>query len=97
VNWHDKGDTVRCTGTFTDSDGTAADPTAVLFQFKDPSGNAATYTYGTDAELVKSGIGVYYVDVDADEAGTWVYRFYATGTGKSAAQSTFGIKKSEFD
>lgn len=97
MTWYDKGDRVRCTGTFTDSAGAAQDPTAVFFQFKDPSDNATTYTYGVDAELVKSSTGVYYVDVDADEEGTWTYRLYSTGTGQGAAQSTFGVKKSEFD
>ena len=76
---YDKGDLVRCTGTFTNSDGDAVDPAAILFKVKDPSGNVTSYTYGVDDDLVKLTAGVYYVDVDADEVGEWWYRFYSTG------------------
>lgn len=96
ANHYDKGDLVRCTGTFTDASGTAQDPAAVLFKYQDPSGNATTYTYGTDAELVKSSTGVYYVDVDADEAGVFLYRFYSTGTGQAADEGFFRVEESKF-
>lgn len=85
----DKGDKVRVQTTFSDIDGNATDPGAIYFKFTDPSGNATTYTYGADAELVKSTTGVYYVDVDCDEAGVFRWRFYSTGAGQAADQGVF--------
>lgn len=88
---YSEGDLVRCTGTFTNADGDAVDPTAVIFKTKDPSGNITTLTYGVDAALVKSATGVYYVDVDVDEAGLWWYRFESTGTGQAAGEDKFTV------
>lgn len=91
----DQGDKPRLTATFEDADGTDTDPTAVLFKFVDPSGNATTYTFGVDAELVKSAVGIYYVDVDCDEAGTFRWRWYSTGTGQAAEEGWFVVEPSE--
>lgn len=96
MNSYDKGDLIRCSGAFTDADGAAQDPTAVFFQFKNPSGETTTYTYDDDAELVKVSTGNYRVDVNADEIGTWSYRFYSTGTGQAAGEGQFSVKKTEF-
>ena len=96
ANNYDKGDLIRVTGTFTDSDGAAQDPTAVLCKYTDPGDNTTTLTYGVDAELVKSAVGIYYVDVDADESGDWWYRFYSTGTGQAAAEGFFRVEESKF-
>ena len=93
ANTYDVGDVVRCTGTFTDSDGNAQDPTAVLFAFTTPAGVLTTYTYGVDAELIKSATGVYYADLAITESRTWRYRLYATGTGQSAGSSWFNVRE----
>lgn len=76
ANEYELGDLVRCSGAFTDSNGTATDPSAVLFDWRRPDNVKATYTYGTDAQLVKDSTGNYHVDLDADLVGTWYYRFY---------------------
>ena len=94
TNAYDVGDEVRCTGTFTDANGAAVDPTAVYVKVKDPSGNVTTYQYGEDPEVVKSDTGIYYVDVNVDEAGDWWYRFYSTGTGQAAGEETFWARVS---
>lgn len=88
---YDKGDVVRCSGAFTDSDGVAQDPAAVFCEYRDPSGNVTDLEYGVDGELVKSAVGSYYVDVDADEVGFWYYRFYSTGTGQAADEDVFRV------
>ncbi len=54
--------------------------------------------YGTDAELVKSATGVYHVDVDADEAGIWRYRFESgSGVGQAATEGHFKVRNSYYD
>jgi hypothetical protein len=95
-NIYDKGDLVRITGTFTTAAGVATDPTAVLFSIKNPAGTTTTYTYGTDAQLVKSTTGIYYVDVNVNAVGTWYYKFYSTGTGQSASEGLFFVPPTQF-
>ena len=87
-----KGDLVRCTGTFTTQAGVAQDPTAVNFAFTNPAGTTTTYTYGTHTQLVRSSTGVFYVDVDASSTGLWHGRWYATGTGQAAVETKFYVE-----
>lgn len=82
------GDRVRCTGTIEQTDGTNIDPTTVKAWYRNPAGTVTTLTYGVDVALVKSAVGVYYFDLDADTAGNWYYGFYSTGTGKAASADT---------
>ena len=96
LSTYDKGDLVRVTGTFTDSAGSATDPSVVICQYVDPSGNTVSKTYITDAEVVKDSTGVYHLDIDADEVGSWHYRWYATGTGQSAGENSFNVRNSYF-
>ena len=93
ANTYDVGDSVRCTGTWTTAAGAAVDPTTVTFIYEDPSGNTTTLIYDTDAEVIKSDTGIYYVDVDADESGTWQTRWESTGTGKAAGEDEFFVRR----
>jgi hypothetical protein len=93
---YDKGDLVRCSGTFKDSSNELIDPTVVKFDFTAPGEDAVTYTYATDLQLVKDSTGLYHVDVDAAMAGTWFYRFYSTGTGQAADEGSFVVKRGNF-
>lgn len=92
---YDVGDTVRCTATFSVA-GTNTDPSTVTFKVKLPSGSITTYLYGTDVELVKSAVGIYYADVSATAAGGYAYRFSSTGTAKAAAEHRFEARHSQF-
>lgn len=96
ANTYDKGDLVRVAAVFTNTAGTAIDPTAVLFQFRGPGVDTTDYTYGTDTELVKDSTGNYHVDINANASGKWYYRFYATGTGQSADEDYFAVARSKF-
>lgn len=96
MNQYSKGDLVRCSAAFATSAGTATNPSVVRCQVTDPAGTTTTYTYGTDAALVRASTGNYYVDVDANRSGTWRYRFYSTGTGQAADEGAFKVKDSWF-
>ena len=96
ANSYEKGDLVRCTGTFTDTDGDAQDPGSVFFKYKNPIGTTTTLTYGVDGALIKSATGIYYTDVNANIEGDWYYRFESTGTGQAANESYFTVSKSVF-
>jgi hypothetical protein len=98
MNTYDVGDLVRCSGAFTNASGVAQDPSVVRFQVRTPGGAITSYTYGTDAALVREdSTGNYHVDVSASEVGTWYYRWYSTGTGQAAGEEGFIVGESEFD
>lgn len=70
---YDIGDTVRLTGTFTDSAGAVADPTTVTVTVTNPAGVV------TNPAATKDSVGVYHVDVAPTVSGTWRYAFSGTG------------------
>lgn len=92
---HDIGDMRRLQVVFTDFAGAVADPTAVTFRIKKPDGTAVSYVYGTDAALVKSTTGVYYVDFAITLAGRHVYRFVGTGAVETAENGEFYVRRNE--
>lgn len=96
ANTYDTGDQIRITGTFTNSTSVTVDPTAIVYKHKDPSGNTATLTYGTDPQPVRSTKGIYYVDLTLDEAGIWHDRWAGTGTAVAAAEHYWFVRDSEF-
>jgi hypothetical protein len=92
-----KGQLVRCTGRFQNTSGTLVDPTTPKFDFKSPVVSGfTTYTHPTNAQLVKDSTGVYHVDLDANAAGTWYFRFYGTGTNQAANEMSFTVADSQF-
>jgi len=95
IKLYDIGDLVRCKGTFAETTApyTAVDPTTLTFKCESPSGTVTTLVYGTDGALLRLTTGEYYVDVTPDEAGTWTYKFIATGTGQSAGELYFRVRQ----
>lgn len=87
---YDVGDLVRASATFRGLDGVAADPTAVVGKYRDPSGNIST------ASVTQDSVGGYHFDIDVDEAGTWYYRFAGTGAIQAAGEKSFVADTSHF-
>lgn len=96
MNSYDVGDLVRILSAFRNSGGAAIDPDTVFFAFTDPAGTKVTYEYGADGELVRSGMGIYYVDVDAHLHGRWHYRVFSAGAGQAAHEGIFYVKRTAF-
>jgi len=96
MNTYVLGNLVRVSAAFTNSVGAAVDPAVVKCQVRKPDGSITTLTYGTDAAVVKSAVGAYYLDVDANAEGVWRYRWYATGSGQAADEEAFEILDSPF-
>lgn len=86
ANTYDIGDLVRVSAVFTNSAGTAIDPTAVYVKYRTPAGVTTTLTYGVDVALVKDSVGHYHADISITAAGTWRYRWYSTGTGQASEE-----------
>lgn len=95
-NTYTEGEVVRITGLWKTSAQVALDPSTVTFRMKAPSGAITVYVYGTDSQLVRDQVGVYHVDMNLNQAGTWTYRFESTGTGQSAQEGTLVVPPSPF-
>ena len=96
---YDRGDVVRSTATFTNTAGTATDPTTITARLRLPDTNSAdatAYVYGTDAEVVKSATGVYYMDVTCSRAGTYYVRWEGTGAVVQAEEDTWDVDPGHF-
>jgi hypothetical protein len=90
------GDLVRLSVTFTNAAGTETDPTSIHFKYKAPSDAVVTdLTYGSDPEVVKDSAGVFHVDLSADEAGVWVWRFEGTGAVEQSDEGQFLVQQSD--
>lgn len=97
MNTYVKGNLVRVAGSFTDENGAAMNPTVVKCAVLPPATvTPTTYTYGTDAAVVRDSTGHYHVDLDASTEGLWRYRWYSTGSGQAAAESEFQVRSSPF-
>lgn len=92
---YDVGDLIRCSITIKVSD-TLTNPTTLKFKVKNPAGTITTYTYGTDAELVRDSTGAYHIDISATQAGTYRYRWESTGTAAGAEEGAFVVNESYF-
>lgn len=88
---YDIGDTVRLTATYTDTGGTAANPTTVTFVYEDPSGTATTIT-STSTSVSNPAVGSFFTDLVPDEAGLWEYRSSSTGTIIASEEGYFIVR-----
>ena len=95
-NTYNKGTLLRCAGAWTDTAGTALDPTVVVFQSQTPEGVETSLVYGSDGAVGRSSTGGYYCNVSLATAGTWYYRFYSTGTGQAADQEKVIVTETQF-
>lgn len=96
VNSYDLGDQVRLTASFTNSDGTAIDPTVITVKYAAPDGSVTDLTYDIDLNVIREADGAYYVDFVPPAAGTWRYRWEASGAVTAAAEGAFQVRRSSF-
>jgi hypothetical protein len=79
-----EGTLVTVQGTFRNSAGALADPSVVKVTTVDPDGIETTYTYLTDADVLKSSTGIYTMNIDTtSKRGLWLYTWFSTGTGQA--------------
>ena len=84
-----KGQILRIGVEFRDNNEDLADPTTLTFKWKIDLGTTSTYIYGTDPEVVKDSLGVYYVDLTLTTSGTYAYQFMAGGAIENAIEDSF--------
>lgn len=81
------GDTVTVQAKFY-VDRVLTDPSTVAVTVQDPSGDQ------TAPSVLSSGTGIKYVQIDADEAGRWRFRWVSTGTAKGVKEGGFYVNSS---
>jgi len=91
---YDIGDRLRVTCTFTNTAGTATDPTTVAITVREPDTTETTYTWAA-GQVTRSAAGVFYYEIDFDAAGTWVVYWKATGTVVAASEKQYYVHASE--
>lgn len=89
------GDKVRLSAAFTDISEAAQDPGGILCRVREPDSTVTTYTYGTDAALVKDSTGNYHVDFLTSQSGRHRYGFYGITSGQAVAESEFRVQPSK--
>lgn len=87
------GNRVKISAAFTNIAGAAVDPATVKCAVEAPVSGQLNYTYGVDAEVVKSAVGNYYVERDLDEVGIWNYRWEGLGSHLSADEGFFHVRQ----
>ena len=75
------------------------DPDVVNFLVKDPNGTVTDYVYGTDPEVVRAGVGDYYMYLRPTINGTWGWRVegFTSGLAMGAEEATFSVKAQTID
>lgn len=88
------GTTVTVTATITDSDGAAADPTALVVTTRAPDGTQVDYTH-PHATITNPAVGTWKFTFPGPltDAGEWAVYFAASGGGADVARSViFKVK-----
>ena len=88
------GTTVRFSVTFK-SGAVEPDPSpnsSIKFKVKKADGNVTTKTYITDAEVIRDSAGKFRIDLPADLAGTWWYRWEGAGNAYAAEEGSILVK-----
>lgn len=90
----DVGDLVRVSASFYNNSGSLIDPSEIYCKYKLPDATTASLAYGSASAFIKTGTGIYYVDISVTQAGTWHYRIWSgSGTGQTAGESLFQVRK----
>lgn len=83
---------MRLTCAFADADtGTAYDPGAVSLRLRSPSGVITVYGSGSTPPVTKIATGTYQCLVTLDGAGSWHWRFEATGPLSAASEGVIEL------
>jgi len=90
---YDIGDRPRETASFTNAAGAAADPTTVKCHVENPAGSVASHTYSASSgEIVRTGAGVYYLDITTTGFGQYEVRWSGTGTVVASVEGYFSVR-----
>lgn len=87
----DVGDVPQIQVVFTNSGGTAVDPSTITLYLAPPSGAVGTYTYPTDVQ--RSAQGTYTYNGTATASGWWNLRWVGDGAAIAAQQDRYFVRE----
>lgn len=76
ANVYDIDTSVTVQSAFSQSTGSAIDPSTVTLYVRDPTGAVTTIAMGS---LTHVGTGVWAYNINANVSGTWFYKFQGAG------------------
>ncbi len=88
----DVGDVAYIQNVFTNSGGTAVDPTSITLYLEPPVGGVGTYTYAA-AQVQRLAEGTYYYNGTATMGGYWQVRWTGDGAVIAASQSRYFVRE----
>lgn len=88
---YDTGDIARIEATFQ-LDGAMVDPTTLVLEVTVPDGSTTTYTYGSGSEIQRLDTGRYRSDLACSTAGSWRYRWVASGNVAAVVHGEFLVR-----
>lgn len=72
--------------------GVLTDPSALRVEYRKPSDTETRLlVYGTDAEIVRDGVGSFHLDLPNDEAGRWKGHWESDGV-EAAGEFEYRVK-----
>lgn len=83
------GNLIRVSAAFSVG-GVDTDPATIVLEVKSPAGTITT------PAPIRDAAGKYHADINANEHGTWWYRWEGTGAAQATAERRFTIEHSEF-
>lgn len=73
------------------------DPDTVIAKVMHPDGTTSAHAYeDSPADIVRDGVGEYRLDITADAAGQWTFRFEGSGNGQAGKEHIFHVEPSAF-
>ncbi len=91
-----EGQSFKYSYTFKNESDADTDPTTVTFTIVTPGNVSTTYTYVTDAEVVKDATGQYHIIITTAQHGIYIARAAGTGGGVEDADEEFvTVKRSK--
>lgn len=85
----DIGDEIHLIGTFTDADGQPANPANLEVTLRKPDGTIVS----VDPETPDPVGTVEAIYPEADQEGSWWYRFYDSGPPSFAEEASFIVRR----
>ncbi len=97
MNTYDVGIDVVLIGKYENRLGVAIDPDVVSVSIKNPDGTVVTYAsnYYIDPRIERIDVGHYELTLSVTQYGIYYYYWYSTGTGKTAGENYFEVRKSK--
>ncbi len=89
TNLYTLGQSAVLTVVWRDDEGALIDPVSIELTLTLPDDSSVSYVYDTDVELIRVSQGVYRVVHEVDQAGTWTWRWEATGIFADAQEGVF--------